>query len=215
MLLTWTWAKLCTEHSSLDCLYTIIPSVVILALLPATCTAIIPPWPTLPTRHLPSLSARSSLVDGYVWKKPIVILLPHTVLIWNLFSLFFLHNSVTPFLSNLYVHKQESHVSRWHISIFAASVFTPDILFAFLCSFMQFFPLHMSVKYPESTHTGSLLRTPPLAYGASEPGEIVGRRCLCRLDLNWRVLNSELQRMACGNEREEVKPQQYVAPIIH
>lgn len=60
--------------------------------------------------------------------------------------------------------------------------------------------LHMSVKYPERTHTHTLLRTPPLAYGASKLGEIVVIGCLCCLDLNWPDLNSELQRMACGNK---------------
>ncbi|CAB1416835.1 unnamed protein product [Pleuronectes platessa] len=65
-------------------------------------------------------------------------------------------------------------------------------------NFTSFNPrfLRMSEKYPESAHTRSLPRSPPLAHGASELGEIVVRRRLCRLDLNWPVLNSELQRTA-------------------
>lgn len=135
-------------------------------------------------------------------------------------SIFFCIYSISlSFLCNLHAHKHK-HKSHFQPTAtclnFCCTVLTPGILFASLYSFMPLFALflHMSVKYPESTHTRSLPRTPRLAYGASELGEIVGRRCLCRLDLNWPVLNSELQRMACGNKREEVKPQQYVAPIV-
>lgn len=120
------------------------------------------------------------------------------------------------FLSDLHEHKHE-HTFHVGISEFLLPPLlycTPGNLMASFCSYVPLFPLLLNM-FEKRMHTRSLLRTPPLAHGASATDETVGRKCLCHLDLNWSVLNSGLQRMTCGNKQEEVRLQQYVVPIIY
>lgn len=112
----------------------------ILALLPGTCIAIIPPsdllrWPAACPLSIPV----SSLVAGSQWGKPLVILLSHTAWIWILPLFFCIHSIVLCFLSNLHAHKHKHKAAFFTLVCFnflCHYSYSWHFLFVSLCGFI-------------------------------------------------------------------------------